>query len=92
MLGVRNSDRLGLATRALDWSLTANGASAFDPKPFPREIAMTTLEANKALARRSLEMWASGYSDDPAEIFTVDYINHQEPAAAGGVKGIDLKT
>lgn len=53
---------------------------------------MTTLEANKALARRSLEMWASGNSDDPAEIFSADYINHQEPAASGGVKGIDLKT
>jgi len=52
---------------------------------------MTTPEHKKSLARRSLEMWASGNSDDPAEIFSEDYVNHQEPAASGGVKGIDLK-
>ena len=49
-----------------------------------------TLEAMKALARRSLEMWASGNTDNPDEVFAANYLNHQEPLAAGGAKGVDL--
>jgi predicted ester cyclase len=52
---------------------------------------MTALEDKKALSRRALGMWASGNSDEPAEIFAKDYVNHQEPAASGGVKGLGLK-
>ena len=49
-----------------------------------------TLSAEKELARRSLEMWAGNASVDPGVVFAEDYGNHQEPAAAGGVKAIDL--
>ena len=45
---------------------------------------------NKALARRALEMWASGASDAPEDFVTADYVNHQEPAAVGGVKHDDV--
>jgi predicted ester cyclase len=53
---------------------------------------MTALERNKALSRRALMMWATGNQDDPGQVFTDDYVNHLEPAAAGGVKGLDLKS
>jgi len=44
----------------------------------------------KALARRSLQMWASGNSDNPDEVFAPGYVNHQEPDAEGSVKSVDL--
>jgi len=46
----------------------------------------------KRLARRSLELWASGSTGRPEDVFAAGYLNHQEPAAAGGVKAIDLET
>jgi predicted ester cyclase len=51
--------------------------------------ATVTLEARKDLSRRALGMWAGGASVDTS-IFAPDYRNHQEPAADGGVKTIDL--
>jgi len=44
----------------------------------------------KNLARRSLEMWGSGNSDTPEEVFADTYANHQESAAVGGVATLDL--
>jgi predicted ester cyclase len=52
---------------------------------------MWTIDGRKALSRRALEMWSTGNDDDPTEIFASNYINHQEPAAAGGVTGLGLK-
>jgi predicted ester cyclase len=48
------------------------------------------LEDKKSLSRRALEMWGGDSSDDSDSVFTKDYTNHQEPAAAGGVKAVDL--
>jgi predicted ester cyclase len=45
---------------------------------------------HKALARRSLQMWASGNRDTPEEVFAESYVNHQESDAKGGVKAVDL--
>ena len=49
-----------------------------------------SLEAQKSRSRRSLEMWASGNTDDPDDIFAQNYVNHQESAAEGGVASLDL--
>ena len=49
-----------------------------------------TLDDMKALARRSLDMWASGNRDNPAEVFAPRYVNHQESAAVGGARQLSL--
>jgi predicted ester cyclase len=54
------------------------------------DLEVITVEETKALSRRALEMWTSGSSDEPTKIFATNYINYQEPAAAGGVRGLDL--
>jgi predicted ester cyclase len=54
-----------------------------------RRIAMT-LDDKKSMAKRSLLLWASDNIDKPGEVFAVDYVNHQESAAVGGVKDLDL--
>lgn len=49
-----------------------------------------TLEANKALARRMLGLWA-GTSHDDAHAFIADtYVNHQEPYVEDGSNDLDL--
>lgn len=48
-------------------------------------------EQNKQLARRSLEFWASGNSDDADEVFSPSYVNHQEPSIEGDVKDLGLQ-
>jgi predicted ester cyclase len=54
------------------------------------EEASMIVDEMKALVRRSLQMWAGGNTDDPAEVFAANYVNHQEPAAVGGVKAVGL--
>lgn len=49
-----------------------------------------SLEDNKTLARRSLEMWASGKDERPEEVFAADYANHQESDIRGSVQTRDL--
>jgi predicted ester cyclase len=49
-----------------------------------------TLDERKALARRSLGMWASGNDAKPEEVFAADYVNHQEPDVEGGVSARGL--
>lgn len=49
-----------------------------------------SIDANKTLSRRSLEMWASGNADNPDEIFAPGYLNRQEPDAAGSDTPLDL--
>ena len=44
-----------------------------------------SLEDNKALSRRAHELWASGSSENPEELFAEGYVNHQEPDVQGGV-------
>lgn len=49
-----------------------------------------SLNEQKALSRRALEMWASSNADRPDEIFAGTYVNHQEPSVEGGVKALSL--
>ncbi len=49
-----------------------------------------TIDEMKRLARQSLELWSSESSGRAEDVFAPDYLNHQEPAAAGGTKGINL--
>ncbi|MEM7192565.1 MAG: ester cyclase [Pseudomonadota bacterium] len=49
-----------------------------------------TADEMKAIARRSLELWSSTSTVKPEDVFATGYLNHQEPAAAGGVRGVDL--
>ncbi|MEM7446241.1 MAG: ester cyclase [Pseudomonadota bacterium] len=51
-----------------------------------------SLEANKTLARRSIEMWAGDNNDKPEEVFSADYANHQESDVRGGVRTRDLQS
>ncbi len=53
-------------------------------------IKTMSLDQQKSLSRRSLEMWASNNTDRPDEVFAAGYVNHQEPDAKGGVKSVDL--
>ena len=36
------------------------------------------IDENKTLSRRQIEMWQSGYTDDPNLFLAENYINHQE--------------
>lgn len=49
-----------------------------------------TLDDQKAFARRSLEMWASGNTNNPDDVFATGYVNHQEPDAKSDVTSVDL--
>ena len=60
-----------------------------NPSSMDKMTAMSA-ENEKNLARRSLQMWASDNTDKPEEVFAADYVNHQESAAVGGVKDLDL--
>lgn len=51
---------------------------------------MISLDEEKRLARRSLDMWASDSTDVPEEVFAETYVNHQEPDAKGTVTDLDL--
>ena len=44
-----------------------------------------TIDDNKALSRRALNLWASDNREVFEDIFSADYVNHQEPAVEGGV-------
>ena len=50
-----------------------------------------SVEGNKILARRSLEMWAGSNTDRPDEVFAESYANHQESDIRGDVetRGLD---
>ena len=48
-------------------------------------------EEQKALARRAIAMWASHNSDRAEEIFSEDYVNHQELDVRGGVSTRSLE-
>jgi predicted ester cyclase len=75
-----------LLTAALTVSSSAGTGKAY---PMKRNNAMT-LDNAKSLARRSLQMWDSNNTDKPEAVFAADYVNHQESAAVGGVKDLDL--
>lgn len=49
-----------------------------------------TIDEMKRMARQSLELWASESTGRAEDVFAPDYLNHQEPAAAGGTKAVDL--
>lgn len=49
------------------------------------------IDENKAIARRSLEMWAADAQVDAAAVFAEDYVNHQEHLADGGVGSISRR-
>jgi predicted ester cyclase len=50
-----------------------------------------SLEDQKNIARRALNLWASNNSEKPEDIVSTNYINHQEPDAAGGATVKNLK-
>ena len=50
-----------------------------------------SLDKHKEFSRRALEMWASNNSGRPEEIFTENYVNHQEPDVEGGISDKDLE-
>ena len=54
-------------------------------------IATMSLDDEKSLSRRAIDRWASKNSDTTEDIFAANYINHQEPDAAGGTKALSLK-
>ena len=45
----------------------------------------------KGMSRRSIEMWSSNNSERPEDIFTENYINHQEPDVEGGTSDKSLE-
>ena len=66
-------------------------AAQGNPKPPEAGVMDMSIEEQKKLSRRSLEMWASTNTDKPDEVFAANYVNHQEPYAKGGVKPVDLE-
>lgn len=50
-----------------------------------------TIDEMKRMARESLELWSSDAKGKAENVFSPNYLNHQEPAAVGGVKGVDLE-
>jgi hypothetical protein len=65
--------------------------SGAEKHPPPWRVDAMNLDHAKSLSRRSLEMWASKNTDTPEEVFAQNYVNHQESAAKGGVRSLDLK-
>jgi predicted ester cyclase len=45
-----------------------------------------SLDQNKALSIRAIQMWGSNNTDRPDEIFAEDYANHQESDVEGGIQ------
>jgi predicted ester cyclase len=80
---------------ALGWLMLmvpAANLAAGDTQNFTELGAATvSLEDEKDLSRRAVDMWASGNSDKPQEIFAKTYVNRQEPNAEGGVKALSLE-
>ena len=50
-----------------------------------------TIDEMKRMARESLELWSSDAKGKAENVFSPNYLNHQEPTAVGGVKGVDLE-
>ena len=50
-----------------------------------------SLDGMKELSRRAIEMWSSNNNGRPEDLFTVDYINHQEPDVEGGSSSKNLE-
>ena len=49
-----------------------------------------SMDEEKALSARSIEMWSTGDLDLVDQTFTKDYINHQQPDVDGGVESLTL--
>lgn len=49
------------------------------------------LDENKKTSRRALQLWASDHSEQPEDIISNQYVNHQEPDVEGGVSARGLK-
>lgn len=49
------------------------------------------LEANKALSRRMLRLWAGNSTDNPHEFISEDYVNRQEPYVEDGSNNLSLE-
>jgi steroid delta-isomerase-like uncharacterized protein len=49
------------------------------------------MERHKATSRKSVQWWNSAFTVDPDSLFADDYVNYQEPIAAGrGETGVTL--
>ncbi len=51
-----------------------------------------SLDNQKNMSRRALDMWASDNSDRSEDIFAESYVNHQEPDVEGGISARSLGT
>jgi predicted ester cyclase len=72
--------------------LLAAQYSAVDAQTLPEtRLSMISLDDEKSLSRRAIDRWASNNSDSNKDIFATDYINHQEPYAAGGTQALSLE-
>lgn len=49
-----------------------------------------SLSQQKRMSERAIQMWASGNSDRPEDVFAENYVNHQEPDVEGGVTSKSL--
>jgi predicted ester cyclase len=51
-----------------------------------------SIQEQKEISHRSLEMWASRHSGKPEDIFAGNYVNHQEPDVQGGISDKNLES
>ena len=80
-----------VALGALVAVIPAFQLTAGDPSQRPVSVVTgMSIDEQKKLSRRTLEMWVSTNTDRAEEIFASDYTNHQEPEAKGGLKSVDL--
>jgi predicted ester cyclase len=49
-----------------------------------------SLEDNKALTRRALELWTTASADTAEDVLATTYVNHQEPDVKCDVAALDL--
>ena len=52
--------------------------------------AEMTIDDMKRNARESLKFWSADAKGKAENVFSPNYLNHQELAAVGGVKGVNL--
>lgn len=72
------------------WLLSFSGRPDDGGAGGPSVAQTMTADAQKELSRRSLAMWESTNSDEPDDVFSADYVNHQEPGAQSGITTLSL--
>jgi predicted ester cyclase len=88
-IGMKQS--LGLAVGWLMLVLSTVSTALATPTLPVLRVATMSLDDEKSLSRRAIDRWASNNPDTAEDIFAANYINHQEPYAAGGTKALSLE-